>query len=77
MEEQSAAKSSERQITHFFEVEDHEIAICESGGDLPELSLRLLLFERVDEGREEADALSGMFGRLHADPDGDMGLAFA
>jgi hypothetical protein len=56
MEEQRPARGAERQIAKF--VENDEVGMGEPTSDLPRLSLKLLLFEGVDEfdGREEADA---------------------
>ena len=47
MEEQSAARGAERQVTKL--VEDDEIGVGEPGGDLAWFALKLLLFEGVDE----------------------------
>ena len=77
MEQQVPAGGAERQIAEF--VEDDEVGVSEPGGDLSWLSLKLFLFEGVDEfdGGEEADALSMMLDRLDADRDGEMRLARA
>jgi hypothetical protein len=57
MEEQGSAGGAEWQIAKL--VEDDEIGVGESGGDLSWFALKLFLFESVDEfdGGEEADAL--------------------
>ena len=64
MEQQGAAGGAERQVAEL--VKDDEVGIGEPPGDLPRLSLKLLLFEGVDElnGREEPDALAVMLDGL-------------
>ena len=47
MEEQGAAGGAERQVAEF--VEDDEVGMGEAPCDLSRLSLKLLLFECVDE----------------------------
>src|SRR5664279_1653522 len=61
MEEQRATRGAERQVAEF--VEDHEVGVGKPPGDLSRLSLKLFLFEGVDEfdGGEEPDALAVMF----------------
>ena len=77
MEEQRPSGGAERQVAEF--VEDDEVGIGEPAGDLPGLSLKLFLFESVDEfnGREEPDALAVMFDGLDADGRSDVRLARA
>ena len=77
MEEQGPAGGAERQVAEL--VEDDEIGIGEPRCDLPRLSLKLLLFESVDEfdGGEEPYALAVMLDGLDADRNGEMGLARA
>src|ERR1700691_4114739 len=60
VEEQRTSGGAEWQVAEF--VEDDEIGIGEPAGDLPRLSLKLFLFEGVDEldGGEEPDALAVM-----------------
>ena len=72
MEEQRAAGGAERQVTEF--VEDDEVGIGKPPSDLPRLSLKLFVFEGVDEfdGREEPDALAVMFDGLNADGGGEV-----
>ena len=77
MEEQRSAGGAERQVAEL--VKDDEVGIGEPPGDLPRLSLKLLLFEGVDElnGREEPDALAVMLDGLDADGRGEMRLTRA
>ena len=58
MEEQRSAGGAERQVAKL--VENDEVGIGEPAGDLSWLSLKLLLFEGVDQfdRREEPDALA-------------------
>ena len=75
MEEQCAAGGAERQVAEL--VEDDEVRIGEPTCDLSGLSLKLLLFEGVDEldGGEEPNALAVMLDGLNADRRGEMRLA--
>ena len=77
MEEQGSAGGAERQVTEL--IQDDEVGIGEPSCDLPGLSLKLFLFEGVDEldGREEPDTLAVMFDGLDADGRGEMRLARA
>jgi len=77
MEEQCAAGGAERQVAEL--VEDDEVRIGEPTCDLSGLSLKLLLFEGVDEldGGEEPNALAVMLDGLNADRRGEMRLARA
>ena len=77
MEEQGPAGSAERQVAKL--IEDDEVGMGQSPCDLSWLSLKLLLFESVDEfdGREEPDALAMMLDGLDADRGGEMRLARA
>ena len=77
MEEQGSAGGAERQVAEF--VEDDEVGVGEPRRDLAGLSLKLLLFEGVDEfdGGEEPDALAVMLDGLDADRRGEMRLACA
>ena len=77
MEEQRPSGCAERQVAKL--VEDDEVGIGEPPSDLPGLSLKLFLFEGVDEidRREESDALAVVFDSLDADGCGEMGLACA
>ncbi len=77
VEQQGTAGGAERQVTEF--VEDDDVQAAQTVGELSDLTLRLLLFESVDQfdGREESDLLAMMFDRLDADCRGDMGLASA
>src|SRR6202042_2390667 len=74
MEEQSAARGAERQVTKL--VEDDEIGVGEPRRDLAGFALKLLLFESVDEldGGEEPYALAMMLDGLDADCCGEMRL---
>src|SRR4051794_37204434 len=77
MEEQCAAGGAEGQIAKL--VENDEVGVGEASGDLPSLSLVLLLFKGVDEfdRREEPHALAVMLDGLDADGGGEMGFARA
>src|SRR3984957_19526230 len=77
MEEQGPAGGAERQVAKL--IEDDEVGMGQSPCDLSWLSLKLLLFESVDEfdGREEPDALAMMLDGLDADRGGEMRLAGA
>ena len=77
MEEQCSAGGAERQVAEF--VEDDEIGMGKPRRDLAGFSLKLLLFESVDEfdGGEEPDALAVMFDGLDADRRGEMRLTRA
>jgi hypothetical protein len=77
MEEQGAAGRAERQVAEF--VEDAEVGAGEAPRDLSGLSLKLFLFEGVDEldGGEEPDALAVALDGLDADRSGEMRLARA
>src|SRR5580658_6671530 len=77
MEEQCAAGGAERQVAEL--VEDDEVGIGEPPGDLSGLSLKLFLFESIDEfdGGEEPNALAVMLDGLDADCGGEMRLARA
>ena len=72
MEQQCPARGTERQVAKF--VEDHEIGVDETIGDLAGATLCLLLLERIDQlhGREEPDTLVVMLDRLNADRRCDM-----
>lgn len=67
MEEQSATRRAERQVSQF--VKDDQIGMDEPVGDLSRLALGFFLFQRIDEfnGGEEADTLAVMFDRLDAE----------
>src|SRR5271154_2297147 len=67
MEEQGAAGGAERQVAQL--VENDEIGMGKPRRDLSGLSLKLFLFEGVDEfdGGEEPDALAALFDGLDAD----------
>ena len=75
MEEQRPSGGAERQVAKL--VEDDEVGIGEPPSDLPSPSLKLFLFEGVDEfnGREEPDALAVVFDGLNADGRGKMRLS--
>ena len=77
MEEQGPAGGAEREVAEF--VEDDEVGVGEAPRDLSGLSLKLFLFEGVDEldGGEESDALAVVFDGLDADRGGEMRLAGA
>ena len=77
MEEQCAARGAERQVAEL--VENDEIGIGKPPSNLSRFSLKLLLFEGVDEfdRREEPDALAVMFDGLDADGRSDVRLARA
>ena len=77
MEEQGPAGGAERQVAKL--VEDDEIGVGEPRRDLSRLSLKLFLFEGVDEldGGEEPDALAVVLDGLDADRRGEMRLARA
>src|SRR3974390_3648605 len=77
MEEQGSAGGAEREIAEF--VEDDEVGVGQAPCDLSGLSLKLLLFEGVDEldGGEEPDALSVVLDGLDAHRRGEMRLARA
>ena len=74
MEEQGCAGGAERQVAEL--IQDDEVGIGEPSCDLSGLSLKLFLFEGVDEldGREEPDTLAVMFDGLDADGRGEMRL---
>lgn len=75
MEQQGAARSTERQVAEL--VEDDEIDMAETSCDLAGLSLSFFLFKSIDQldGGEEAGTLLVMFDGLHAKCGGDVGLA--
>src|SRR5271156_3530152 len=77
MEEQGSAGGAERQVAKL--VEDDEVGVGEPRRDLSGLSLKLFLFEGVDEfdGGEEPDALAVMLDGLDADRRGEMRFACA
>src|SRR5271156_2228325 len=77
MEEQGSAGGAEREVAEF--VEDDEIGVGEPRRDLSGLSLKLFLFEGVDEfdGGEEPDALAVLLDGLDTDRRGEMRLAGA
>ena len=77
MEQQGSAGGAERQVAEF--VEDDEVGVGEAPRDLAGLSLKLFLFEGVDEfdGGEEPDALAVALNGLDADRRGEMRLARA
>ena len=77
MEEQRSAGGAERQVAKL--VENDEVGIGEPAGDLSWLSLKLLLFEGVDQfdRREEPDTLAVMLDSLNADGRRKVGLARA
>jgi hypothetical protein len=72
VEQQGAARGTERQIAEF--VEDDEVGVDEAARDLTGLSLGFLLFEGVDQfdGREEAGTLFAMLDCLDAKRCGDV-----
>jgi hypothetical protein len=74
MEEQGPAGGAKRQVAKL--VEDDEIGVGEPRRDLAGFTLKLLLFESVDEfdGGEEPDALAVMLDGLDADRRGEMRL---
>src|SRR5271156_306401 len=77
MEEQGSAGGAEREVAEF--VEDDEVGVGEAPRDLSWLSLKLFLFEGVDEfdGGEEPDALAVVLDGLDADRRGEMRLTGA
>src|SRR3546814_1314621 len=77
MEEQRAALCAERQIAEL--VEDHEVGVDQTIGDLPGSSQGLFLFEGIDQfdRGEEADPLSMMLDGLDTERRGDVGLSGA
>ena len=66
MEQQGPARGAEWQVSQL--VQDHEIELGQTFGNLPRLALGLFLFERVDQfdGREEADLPAVMLDGLDA-----------
>ena len=64
MEEQRTARGAEGQIAKL--IQDHQVGVDKTIGELASLALSLLLFERVDEfdGGEEADPLAMVFDGL-------------
>ena len=77
MEEQGSAGGAEWEVAEF--VEDDDVGMREPRRDLSWLSLKLFLFEGVDEfdGGEEPDALAVVLNSLDADRCGEMRLAGA
>ncbi len=75
MEQQGAARGAEGQVSQF--VEDHEVELGQTFGDLSGLSFGLFLFKGVDQfdGGEEADLSAVVLDRLDAEGGGDMGFA--
>ena len=67
MEEQGSAGGAEREVAEF--VEDDEVGVGEAPRDLSWLSLKLFLFEGIDEidGGEEPHALAVVLNGLDAD----------
>jgi len=74
MEEQRSAGGAERQVAQF--VQDDEVRVGKPSRNLSGPSLKLFLFEGVDEfdGGEEPDALAVMFDGLDADRRGEVRL---
>src|SRR5271154_6748596 len=77
VEEQRSAGGAERQIAKL--IQDDEVGMGEPARDLSGPSLKLLLFEGVDEldRREEANALAVVFDGLDADGRCEVRLARA
>lgn len=77
VEQQRATRGAERQVSQL--VQDHQIEAGQAFGDLSGLTLRLFLFQRVDqlESREEANLSAVMLDGLYAQGGRDMGLAGA
>jgi hypothetical protein len=67
MEEQGSAGGAERQVAKL--VQDDEVGVGKASRNLPGPSLKLFLFEGVDEfdSREEPNALAVMFDAYPAD----------